>query len=68
MTKTAELDVARRGQVFTPQAIVEALLALRRKQGSVLDPACGDGAFSRRLRGSAAWLRSVLPRQPRAPQ
>ena len=54
MTKTAELDVARRGQVFTPQAIVEALLALRRKQGSVLDPACGDGAFSRHLPGCTA--------------
>jgi adenine-specific DNA-methyltransferase len=49
MTKTAELDVARRGQVFTPQAIVEAMLALRRNHGRVLDPACGDGAFSQRL-------------------
>lgn len=54
MTKTAELDVARRGQVFTPQAIVEAMLALRRNEGSVLDPACGDGAFSRRLPGCTA--------------
>jgi adenine-specific DNA-methyltransferase len=54
MTKTAELDVARRGQVFTPQAIVEAMLALRRNQGRVLDPACGDGAFSQRLPGCTA--------------
>jgi hypothetical protein len=37
MTKTADLDVARRGQVLTPQAIVEALLALRRNKGAVLD-------------------------------
>lgn len=54
MTKTAELDVARRGQVFTPQAIVEAMLALRRNEGPVLDPACGDGAFSKRLPGCTA--------------
>lgn len=42
-------DVANLGQVFTPQAIVERMLGLMCNQGSVLDPACGDGAFSRRL-------------------
>ena len=40
------LDVASRGQVFTPLEVVERMLALRRNQGRVLEPACGDGAFS----------------------
>lgn len=43
------LDVSRRGQVFTPDAIVTRMLALMRNQGRVLEPACGDGAFSSRL-------------------
>ncbi len=42
-------DVARYGQVFTPDQIVERMLALRRNQGRVLDPASGDGAFSARI-------------------
>ena len=49
-----ERDIARLGQVFTPAHIVEAMLALRRSSGSVLEPACGDGAFSRRLPGCTA--------------
>ena len=44
-----EPDIAVLGQVFTPPAIVERMLALMRNRGSVLDPACGDGAFSQRL-------------------
>lgn len=47
-------DVARRGQVFTPPEIVERMLALRRNPGRVLEPACGDGAFSSRLPGCVA--------------
>lgn len=39
------LDVASLGQVFTPDAVVRAMLALRRNRGRVLEPACGDGAF-----------------------
>jgi adenine-specific DNA-methyltransferase len=42
-------DVAQFGQVFTPPAIVERMLTLRRNAGRVLDPACGDGAFSSRI-------------------
>ena len=38
-------DVARLGQVFTPPAIVDAMLALVRNCGRVLEPACGNGAF-----------------------
>ncbi len=48
------LDIAHRGQVFTPPAIVEAMLRLRRNRGRVLEPACGDGAFSSRLPGCTA--------------
>ncbi len=48
------LDVTRWGQVFTPPSIVERMLALRGRRGSVLDPACGDGAFSSRIPGCMA--------------
>jgi adenine-specific DNA-methyltransferase len=41
----AAFDVGGLGQVFTPPAIVEAMLALVRNRGRVLEPACGDGAF-----------------------
>jgi adenine-specific DNA-methyltransferase len=47
-------DVGQLGQVFTPVAIVERMLAMRRNRGRVLDPACGDGAFSSRLPGCVA--------------
>lgn len=42
-------DLARLGQVFTPQAVVATMVGLRLKHGSVLEPACGDGAFLRHL-------------------
>lgn len=42
-------DIATRGQVFTPAAIVERMLGLVRNRGRVLEPACGDGAFVRRI-------------------
>ena len=48
------LDVAHRGQVFTPPEVVERMLTLRRSHGRVLEPACGDGAFSSRLPGCVA--------------
>ena len=47
-------DIARHGQVFTPPAIVDAMLRLRRNAGRVLEPACGDGAFSAGLPGCVA--------------
>ena len=47
-------DVATLGQVFTPPAIVERMLGLMQKRGRVLDPACGNGAFSARLPGCVA--------------
>ncbi len=50
----AQRDIARLGQVFTPPAIVDAMLALRRRHGRTLDPAAGDGAFSNRIDGCTA--------------
>jgi len=48
------LDVARLGQVFTPEAVVRRMLALVRNRGRVLEPSCGDGAFSRLIPGCTA--------------
>jgi adenine-specific DNA-methyltransferase len=42
-------DIANLGQVFTPEAVVGRMLTLRRNAGRVLEPSCGDGAFSRHL-------------------
>ena len=50
----ADKDVAKLGQVFTPPAVVDAMLRLRRNQGRVLEPAAGDGAFSRRIENCVA--------------
>ena len=52
MSATSPLDVACLGQVFTPPEIVTRMLALRRRRGRVLEPACGDGAFLARLPGA----------------
>lgn len=45
-------NVATLGQVFTPESIVTAMLALRRNQGRTLEPSCGNGAFFCRLPGA----------------
>ncbi len=45
-------DVAALGQIFTPEPVVRAMLALRRNRGRVLEPSCGDGAFLRHLPGA----------------
>ncbi len=42
-------DVKYLGQVFTPDKIVLEMLALCRNKGSVLEPACGQGAFLKKL-------------------
>ena len=47
-------DIARLGQVFTPEAVVRRMLALCRNAGRVLEPSCGDGAFARHLPGCTA--------------
>lgn len=48
------LDVAVLGQVFTPPDIVLRMLGLLRNRGRVLDPACGDGAFSQHIAAAVA--------------
>lgn len=42
------------GQVFTPAAVVDKMLALRKTNGRTLEPSAGDGAFSRRIPGCVA--------------
>ncbi|MDP1634145.1 MAG: hypothetical protein Q8L69_05640, partial [Gallionellaceae bacterium] len=54
MSEGESRDITRHGQVFTPPSVVETMLALRRNCGRVLEPACGDGAFSSRLPGGIA--------------
>ena len=49
-----KLNVHALGQVFTPDAVVERMLELRQRRGRSLDPAAGDGAFSRRINGCEA--------------
>ena len=38
------------GQFFTPNAIVEKMVALIQNNGKVLEPSCGDGAFYNSLK------------------
>jgi hypothetical protein len=56
----AAFDVGGLGQVFTPPAIVEAMLALVRNRGRVLEPACGDGAFLQHFPFSP-WASRSMP-------
>lgn len=42
------------GQVFTPQHIVQKMLALRTHFGRTLEPSCGDGAFSQHIKDCVA--------------
>lgn len=51
---TMSLNVHALGQVFTPVAVVDHMLALRRRRGRTLDPAAGDGAFCTRINGCEA--------------
>jgi adenine-specific DNA-methyltransferase len=53
-SRPARRDIDALGQIFTPEVVVDAMLALRRNRGSVLEPACGDGAFLRHLPGATA--------------
>lgn len=44
-----DLNVEQLGQVFTPAAIVDLMVGLRRNRGRLLEPSAGHGAFSRRF-------------------
>lgn len=48
------MKVSSHGQVFTPPAVVDFMLSLRQNDGRLLEPSCGDGAFSSRLPGCVA--------------
>ncbi|HMX15818.1 MAG TPA: class I SAM-dependent methyltransferase [Rhodocyclaceae bacterium] len=52
-------DIEGLGQVFTPEPIVQRLLALAKGKGRALEPACGDGAFLSRLRDRFADLVAI---------
>jgi len=41
------MNIGELGQVFTPPAVVQAMLAMRQNRGRVLEPSAGDGAFMR---------------------
>lgn len=49
-----ELNVENLGQVFTPKEIVDYMISLRKNNGSILEPSCGDGAFSNNIRNCVA--------------
>lgn len=49
---SSDFDVSALGQIFTPPAIVDCMLTLVRRQGRVLEPACGDGAFLKHFPGA----------------
>lgn len=42
------------GQVFTPEQYVKDILSLRRNNGTVLEPSCGNGSISNLLPGCVA--------------
>lgn len=50
------MNISELGQVFTPAAVVSAMLAMRRNHGSVLEPSAGAGAFMRALEASAVGI------------
>lgn len=47
-------NVKELGQVFTNENIVEKMLSLRKNNGNVLEPSCGDGAFSNKIKNCIA--------------
>lgn len=46
-----KLNVETLGQVFTPQRIVSDMIKLRKNEGTILEPSCGDGAFFNSING-----------------
>ena len=44
-----QLNISTLGQVFTPQRIVCDMLSLIKNKGKVLEPSCGNGAFTANL-------------------
>src|ERR1700733_3967929 len=53
--KKNKLNVKTLGQVFTQDHTVDLMLSLRKnKHGSVLEPSCGNGAFSNKIKNCKA--------------
>jgi adenine-specific DNA-methyltransferase len=50
----SKLDVEVLGQVFTQDHTVDFMLKLRKNRGSVMEPSCGAGAFSDKLKNCVA--------------
>ena len=44
------------GQYFTPNWVVNQMLALRQNKGTILEPSAGDGAFMKHLEESAVGI------------
>jgi adenine-specific DNA-methyltransferase len=42
------------GQVFTPDSIVDSMIDMRKNHGSILEPSCGNGAFSNKIQDIVA--------------
>lgn len=49
MNKLTKYNVEQLGQVFTPKYIVSDMIGLMKNSGRVLEPSCGEGAFSDEL-------------------
>lgn len=51
------------GQVFTPEHVVYNMTNLRKNYGTILEPSCGDGAFSSQIKDCVAieYDKSVAP-------
>jgi adenine-specific DNA-methyltransferase len=46
------LNIKQRGQVFTPENIVNSMLSLRKNSGRVLEPSAGSGHFLKAIPGA----------------
>jgi adenine-specific DNA-methyltransferase len=51
-----KLNIETFGQVFTPKDIVNKMFSLMRNKGNILEPSCGDGAFSKKRHCTAIEL------------
>ncbi|MDD9867919.1 MAG: class I SAM-dependent methyltransferase [Candidatus Campbellbacteria bacterium] len=48
------MNIETKGQVFTPNGIVQQMLSLRKRKGRILEPSAGNGAFSSGLKNCVA--------------
>lgn len=54
--RSIEKDVKRKGQVFTPDEVVDKMLSLRNNDGSILEPSAGDGSFIKKIRHEKGFI------------